>query len=166
MPNSGHRSSPLSQYGGVHGTRIAQKTWRNKPLFRREGDARFRTGAEAAEMLINEVKRRDSHETEFTQAFENALTVLAPVFERVGACLGWLVGLLVSWLVSCKAVGALCARTQPASAFTPHALPLKSQQSKHNDRSPSTRSWPRSCWSRSASSSSGCRGWTTAAATA
>ena len=59
-----------------------QKTWRNKPLFRREGDARFRTGAEAAEMLINEVKRRDSHEKEFVQVFENAMLTLAPVFER------------------------------------------------------------------------------------
>lgn len=78
-----NRSSPLSQYGGVHGSRVAQKTWRNKPLFRREGDARFRTGAEAADMLVAEVKRRDAHETEFLQAFSNAMTVLAPVFERV-----------------------------------------------------------------------------------
>lgn len=62
---------------------MAQKTWRNKPLFRREGDARFRTGAEAADMLVAEVKRRDAHETEFLQAFSNAMTVLAPVFERV-----------------------------------------------------------------------------------
>lgn len=61
------RSSPLSQYGGVHGSRVAQKTWRNKPLFRREGDVRFRTGAEAADMLVAEVKRRDAHETEFLQ---------------------------------------------------------------------------------------------------
>lgn len=80
------RSSPLSQYGGVHGSRAGNpsKTWRNKPLFRREGDARFRTGAEAAEMLINEVKRKDAHEAEYIQAFENAMHVLAPVFERVG----------------------------------------------------------------------------------
>jgi len=62
---------------------VAQKTWRNKPLFRREGDARFRTGAEAAQMLIAEVKRKDNHEHEFLQAFENAMTVLAPVFERI-----------------------------------------------------------------------------------
>jgi hypothetical protein len=32
-----------------------QKLWRNKPLFRREGDARFRTGNEAASMLVDEV---------------------------------------------------------------------------------------------------------------
>lgn len=62
---------------------LPKKTWRNKPLFRREGDARFRTGAEAAEMLINEVKRRDSHEQEFVQVFENAIQILAPVFERI-----------------------------------------------------------------------------------
>lgn len=36
-----------------------QKLWRNKPLFRREGDARFRTGNEAAQMLINEVSDED-----------------------------------------------------------------------------------------------------------
>ncbi|GAB5033502.1 glutamate dehydrogenase [Nannochloropsis oceanica] len=82
-PPASSKSSPLSQYGGVHGSRATQKTWRNKPLFRREGDARFRTGAEAAEMLINEVKRRDSHEQEFVQVFENAIQILAPVFERI-----------------------------------------------------------------------------------
>jgi glutamate dehydrogenase (NADP+) len=60
-----------------------QKTWRNKPLFRREGDARFRTGAEAAQMLINEVKRRDAHESQFVQTFENAIQTLAPVFDRM-----------------------------------------------------------------------------------
>lgn len=28
--------SPLYTFGGVHGSRSGQKTWRNKPLFRRE----------------------------------------------------------------------------------------------------------------------------------
>ena len=31
----------------VHG----KKEWRNKPLFRRQGDKKFRTGLEASEML-------------------------------------------------------------------------------------------------------------------
>jgi len=35
----------------VHGTTHGKKMWRNKPLFRREGDKRFRTGNEAAVML-------------------------------------------------------------------------------------------------------------------
>ena len=29
--------SPLYRFGGVHGSGSMQKTWRNKPLFRREG---------------------------------------------------------------------------------------------------------------------------------
>lgn len=28
--------SPLYRFGGVHGSGSGQKTWRNKPLFRRE----------------------------------------------------------------------------------------------------------------------------------
>ena len=42
-------SSPLNQFGGVHGTRSGagsgtSKMWRNKPLLRREGDRIFKTG--------------------------------------------------------------------------------------------------------------------------
>jgi hypothetical protein len=42
-------SSPLNQFGGVHGTRSGagsgtSKMWRNKPLLRREGDKIFKTG--------------------------------------------------------------------------------------------------------------------------
>lgn len=33
--------SPLYTFGGVHGSRSGQKTWRNKPLFRREVRGRF-----------------------------------------------------------------------------------------------------------------------------
>ena len=53
----------LSQFGGVHGNKIgsgASKAWRNKPLFRREGDKIFKTGTEACQMLIQEANRRDS----------------------------------------------------------------------------------------------------------
>lgn len=35
----------------VHGTTHGKKHWKNKPLFRREGDKKFRNGQEAADML-------------------------------------------------------------------------------------------------------------------
>ena len=47
------------------------------------GDQRFRTGAEAAEMLIAEAKRRDAHEHDFLQVFTQTLQTLGPVFDRV-----------------------------------------------------------------------------------
>ena len=81
--SSAKNKAPLSQYGGVHGSRAGTKMWRNKPLFRREGDVRFRTGAEAAKMLVDEAKRRDGHEIEFIQSFTNTMQVLGPVFERM-----------------------------------------------------------------------------------
>mmetsp|Transcript_21675 Transcript_21675/g.31054 ORF Transcript_21675/g.31054 Transcript_21675/m.31054 type:complete len:107 (+) Transcript_21675:62-382(+) len=36
---------------GVHQTMRLSKAWRNKPLFRRQGDVRFKTGLEAANLL-------------------------------------------------------------------------------------------------------------------
>lgn len=48
----------------VHGTSHGKKAWRNKPLFRRQGDKRFRTGMEASEMLYEEVVRRDPYQVE------------------------------------------------------------------------------------------------------
>lgn len=42
----------------VHGTTHGKKHWRNKPLFRREGDKKFRSGQEAADMLYGEVAYR------------------------------------------------------------------------------------------------------------
>ena len=71
--SSAKNKAPLSQYGGVHGSRAGTKMWLNKPLFRREGDVRFLTGAEAAKMLVDEAKRRDGHEIEFIQSFTNRL---------------------------------------------------------------------------------------------
>ena len=50
---------------GVHQTMKVSKTWRNKPLFRRQGDVRFKTGMEAANLLVREAKRRDDHEIEY-----------------------------------------------------------------------------------------------------
>lgn len=58
------------------------KNWRNKPLFRRQGDVRFKTGEEAAQLLINEAMRRDSHETEFIASCQAILKSLASIFDR------------------------------------------------------------------------------------
>ena len=46
----------------VHGTTHGKKHWKNKPLFRRGGDKRFRNGQEAADMLMDEVTRRDPNQ--------------------------------------------------------------------------------------------------------
>ena len=46
----------------VHGTSHGKKAWRNRPLFRREGDKTFQNGQEAAEMLYDEVVRRDPYQ--------------------------------------------------------------------------------------------------------
>jgi glutamate dehydrogenase (NADP+) len=58
------------------------KSWRNKPLFRRQGDARFKTGIEAAQLLVNEAMRRDAHETEFIDSVQSNLLCLAPIFDQ------------------------------------------------------------------------------------
>lgn len=71
-----------SKQGGVHGTMKSSGAWRNKPLFRRDGDARFKTGQEAAKMLTQEAKRRDGHEEEFIGSVSSTLAALGTVFER------------------------------------------------------------------------------------
>lgn len=58
------------------------KSWRNKPLFRRQGDVRFKTGAEAAQLLVNEAMRRDAHEGHFIDSVRSNLHCLAPIFDR------------------------------------------------------------------------------------
>jgi len=58
------------------------KNWRNKPLFRRQGDVRFRTGIEAANLLVEEAKRRDSHEKQFIDSVTSTMQCLSPIFER------------------------------------------------------------------------------------
>jgi len=55
------------------------KAWRNKPLFRRQGDVRFKTGLEAANLLVAEAKRRDAHETNFIANVESTMSCLGPV---------------------------------------------------------------------------------------
>lgn len=58
------------------------KSWKNKPLFRRQGDVRFRTGTEASQLLVSEAMRRDSHKKEFIDSVEANLMCLAPIFDR------------------------------------------------------------------------------------
>jgi len=58
------------------------KSWRNKPLFRRQGDVRFKTGMEAAQLLVREAMRRDSHEAEYIDSVTSNYTCLAPIFDR------------------------------------------------------------------------------------
>mmetsp|Transcript_4884 Transcript_4884/g.6332 ORF Transcript_4884/g.6332 Transcript_4884/m.6332 type:complete len:506 (+) Transcript_4884:162-1679(+) len=67
---------------GVHQNMKSSKTWRNKPLFRRQGDVRFRTGTEAAQLLVNEAGRRDAPLTEFIDSVASTMHCLAPVFDR------------------------------------------------------------------------------------
>ncbi len=76
--------SPLYQFGGVHGTvkSKANSKWRNKPLFRRLGDVKFRTGDEASSMLLREATRRDPNEKVFLETLEHILPNLAPLLER------------------------------------------------------------------------------------
>ena len=58
------------------------KSWRNKPLFRRQGDVRFKSGLEASKLLIAEANRRDSHEAEYIDSITSTMEALAPMFER------------------------------------------------------------------------------------
>jgi Glutamate dehydrogenase/leucine dehydrogenase len=72
----------LSRNQNVHSNMQLSKSWRNKPLFRRQGDVRFRTGLEAANLLVEEAKRRDSHETQFIDSVTSTMNCLSPIFER------------------------------------------------------------------------------------
>lgn len=67
---------------GVHQTMQLSKSWRSKPLFRRQGDVRFKTGLEASKLLIAEAHRRDAHETSFIESVTSTLEVLSPLFDR------------------------------------------------------------------------------------
>jgi glutamate dehydrogenase (NADP+) len=67
---------------GVHQNMQLSKSWRSKPLFRRQGDVRFKSGLEASTLLIAEANRRDSHETEFIESVTATMDVLSPLFER------------------------------------------------------------------------------------
>jgi len=58
------------------------KSWKQKPLFRRQGDVRFKTGMEAANLLIREAQRRDAHELDYIDSVASIMQSLSPVFDR------------------------------------------------------------------------------------
>lgn len=72
----------LTDEEGVHQTMRLSKSWRQKPLFRRQGDVRFKTGMEAANLLIREAKRRDAHEQDYIDSVTSIMQCLSPVFDR------------------------------------------------------------------------------------
>jgi Glu/Leu/Phe/Val dehydrogenase, dimerisation domain len=76
------KKSLITGNESVHSTMKVSKSWRNKPLFRRQGDVRFKTGTEAAQLLVKEATRRDGHETEFISAIESNIMCLSPIFDR------------------------------------------------------------------------------------
>lgn len=79
----GIKAAPMSQFGGVHGAKAGlPKMWRNKPLFKREGDRIFKTGSEAIGMLNIEASRRDTGATEFLESWEGMVQSLGAVFDR------------------------------------------------------------------------------------
>ncbi|KAL3800174.1 hypothetical protein HJC23_001095 [Cyclotella cryptica] len=67
---------------GVHQTMTLSKSWRNKPLFRRQGDVRFKSGLEASKLLIAEANRRDAHEIAFIESISSTMECLSPLFDR------------------------------------------------------------------------------------
>jgi glutamate dehydrogenase (NADP+) len=72
----------LTHEEGVHQTMKISKSWRNKPLFRRQGDVRFKTGLEASNLLIRESMRRDSHEPDYIDSVTSVMQCLSPIFDR------------------------------------------------------------------------------------
>jgi Glu/Leu/Phe/Val dehydrogenase, dimerisation domain len=72
----------LTHEEGVHQTMKISKSWRNKPLFRRQGDVRFKTGMEASNLLIRESLRRDSHEQDYIDSVTSVMQCLSPIFDR------------------------------------------------------------------------------------
>ena len=85
-PSSTPTKSLITGNDSVHSTmkisKTASKSWRNKPLFRRQGDVRFKTGIEAAQLLVNEAARRDAHEGFFMDSIKSNLLCMAPIFDR------------------------------------------------------------------------------------
>lgn len=76
------KKSLVTSEEGVHQTMKVSKSWRNKPLFRRQGDVRFKTGTEASDLLIREALRRDAPLSEFIDSIASVMHCLAPVFDR------------------------------------------------------------------------------------
>mmetsp|Transcript_31567 Transcript_31567/g.76217 ORF Transcript_31567/g.76217 Transcript_31567/m.76217 type:complete len:276 (+) Transcript_31567:2389-3216(+) len=76
------KNSLITGEEGVHQTMKTTKSWRNKPLFRRQGDVRFKTGMEASNLLVREALRRDAHEEEYIESLTATLQCLSPIFDR------------------------------------------------------------------------------------
>lgn len=76
------RKSLVTGNDGVHQTMKISKSWRNKPLFRRQGDVRFKTGTEAAQLLVQEAMRRDEHESDYINSVRDNMLCLSPIFDR------------------------------------------------------------------------------------
>jgi hypothetical protein len=76
------RKSLVTAEEGVHQTMKISKSWRNKPLFRRQGDVRFKTGTEASDLLVEEALRRDAPLLEFIDSISSVMHCLSPVFDR------------------------------------------------------------------------------------
>ena len=76
------KKSLITGNESVHSTMKVSQSWRNKPLFRRQGDVRFKTGIEAGQLLIKEAMRRDSNEIDFINAVTSNIICLSPIFER------------------------------------------------------------------------------------
>lgn len=142
--------SSLSQFGGVHGGRGGvTKQWRNKPLLRRDGDVRFKTGTEAAELLLGEASRRDVHLTNFLQTFGNTLNALTPVFDR-NPKVGKAAGPVTAFADHSRRI-TLNPTLSPLSSRSFPSLPVPSLASTPGSRSSSS--------NRSDFSSSGSHGW-------
>ena len=75
--------SPLTPYGGVHGVANTRAAWRSKPLLKREGAKIFKTGAEAAQLLIGEAMRKDADCEDFIDSWTSMSNSLSTVFERL-----------------------------------------------------------------------------------
>lgn len=76
------KKSLVTHEEGVHQTMKLPTAWRNKPLFRRQGDVRFKSGMEASKLLIAEAHRRDSHEVEYIDSVSSTMECLSPIFDR------------------------------------------------------------------------------------
>ena len=76
------KKSLVTRNEGVHQTVQVSKAWKNKPLFRRQGDVRFKTGLEAANLLVAEANRRDAHEIAYIDTVRSTMQCLSPIFER------------------------------------------------------------------------------------
>jgi glutamate dehydrogenase (NADP+) len=72
--------------GDVHGTYRTPdnvQTWRKRPLFRRAGkNLTFKSGQEAAALLVDEVRRRDPYQLDFLQAVQESSQDVAVTFEN------------------------------------------------------------------------------------